>query len=188
MDEQTLFPKELIGERIREIRKEKLITMSDLASRIELSQGMLSQIENGVSGPSLDTLWKLSNALDVPVFYFFKKLQRKPVEITRSEQQKSITMLHPNVHYRILSTNLSKKIEILELSVDPGCFSELESLSHNGEEWGYIIKGKLEVLIEEERHILNAGDTIHFDSKMEHKFYNPNSTVAIGIWIMVPTN
>lgn len=182
------FPKEVIGNRIRQYRKELGLTVEQLGQKTGISQSMISQIERGQVNPSLDTLWKLSYHLEVPVFYFFKNINRNSVNITRKEEQRIVTMLHPNVTYRLLSSTRDRKIEMMELIVEPGEVSHLPSLSHKGEECGYIIKGELEVIIDEERHHLKTGDSIYFDSTLPHKFYNPGTEQAIGIWAMTPPN
>lgn len=182
------FPKEVIGKRIRQCRKEIGLTVEQLGKKTGLSQSMISQIERGQVNPSLDTLWKLSYFLEVPVFSFFKNIERNPVNITRREEQNLVTMLHPNVTYRILSSTRDRKIELMELIVEPGQVSHLPSLAHKGEECGYIIKGELEVIIEDRQYYLETGDSIYFDSTLHHKFYNPGTEKAIGIWAMTPPN
>ncbi|SDZ64657.1 Transcriptional regulator, contains XRE-family HTH domain [Evansella caseinilytica] len=184
MSGELQFPKKLIGERIREIRREKKLTMEAVAAKVGLSQSMLSHIENGQSNPSLDTLWKLSNVFEVPVFYFFKNLNHQAVEIKRFTEADYFSMLHPNVKYRLLSSNVSKKIEVFELVVEPEQQASLPLLSHGGVEWGYLVKGRLEVIVDHDSYSLEAGDFIHFDSTLKHQFVNRHTERAVGVWIM----
>jgi transcriptional regulator with XRE-family HTH domain len=180
------FPKELIGKRVRQFRKEIGLTVEELAKRAGVSQSMISQIERGQTNPSLDTLWKLSYYLEVPVFSFFKNIAPSEVQITKRKDQKVMTMLHPNVTYRLISPTLDRRFELFELIVQPGEVSHLPQLSHQGEEIGFIIKGELELIIEDKTYYLETGDSIYFDSRMKHKFSNPGNEDAIGIWLMIP--
>ncbi|UFJ41849.1 cupin domain-containing protein [Brevibacillus humidisoli] len=184
--DELAFPKELIGSKIRQYRRKMGLTVVELAARIGLSQSALSQIERGLVNPSLDTLWKLSYYLEIPVFSFFKDISPSKVHITRREEQKVMTMLHPNVLYRLISPALDGKCEMFELIVKPGEVKHLPQLAHQGEECGYLIEGRLEVLIEDKVYQLEKGDSIYFDSTLEHKFYNPEETDAVGIWVMFP--
>lgn len=180
------FPKELIGRRVRQYRKEIGLTVEELAKKAGVSQSMISQIERGQTNPSLDTLWKLSYFLEVPVFSFFKNIAPMEVQVTKRKDQKVMTMLHPNVTYRLISPTLDRRFELFELIVQPGEVAHLPQLSHQGEEIGFITKGELELIIEDKAYFLETGDSIYFDSKMKHKFRNPGDTDAIGIWLMIP--
>ncbi len=180
-------PKEIIGKRIRQFRREIGFTVEELAKKAGVSQSMISQIERGQTNPSLDTLWKLSYYLEVPVFSFFKNINSSQVYVTKRAEQKEMTMLHPNVIYRLISTGLDRRFELFELIVQPGEVAHLPQLAHQGEETGYIIQGELEVVIEEKTYYLETGDSIHFDSKLHHKFHNPGDKDAIGIWLMLPS-
>lgn len=74
MTENSNFPSTVVGQKIRNIRKEKGLTIEELAQKIEVSQSMVSQIERGQANPSLDTLWKVSHVLGTPIFSFLKIL------------------------------------------------------------------------------------------------------------------
>jgi transcriptional regulator with XRE-family HTH domain len=183
----NMVPKELIGKRIRKIRKEKGYTVDELANKMGVSQSLISQIERGQVSPSLETLWKLSHAADVPVFYFLKNITSSNIHIRRKDEQKVIRMLHPNVTYRMLSPDIDRPIEVFELIVQPGKVGDFPKRSHQGEEFGYVTKGILEIELEDRTCRLETGDSIYFDSKIEHRFYNPGDEDAIGIWMMFPS-
>jgi len=186
--DQMEFPKGVIGAHIRKIRKDKGMTVDEVAKRTGVSQSMVSQIENGLTNPSLDTLWKISHCLGVPVFSFFKELSGLDVKITKRDDQRLMKMLHPNVIYRILSPALENGLEVFELIVQPGEARHFPQLEHQGEEFGYLIQGRLEVIIEDRVHALETGDSIYFNSGQRHKFNNPGTEQAIGLWVMISKN
>lgn len=178
------FPRNLIGKRIREERKKKGITVDDLAANVGVSQSMISQIENGRTSPSLDTLWNISNCLEVPIFHFFKNINSDEIFIAKKSEQRIVKMLHPNVIYRLISPTTFKNFEIFELIVEPGKIEHLPILSHRGEEFGYIIEGEIEVQIDNDRYLLEEGDTIYFKSTKPHRFHNLTNKPSRGIWVM----
>lgn len=185
MTENSNFPSTVIGQKIRNVRKEKGLTIEELAQKIEVSQSMVSQIERGQANPSLDTLWKVSHVLGTPIFSFFENIEHRSVQVIKKEQQKTVKMLHPNVVYRLLTRSSSlRKIEFFELQVEPFHTGNLKQLAHSGEECGYIMKGEIVVAVEHEKHHLKVGDSIYFDSTLPHSFFNPGNETAIAIWAM----
>lgn len=187
MDHNGLtFPVELVGNKIRELRKTMGLTVEELADKAGISQSMISQVERGLAKPSIDTLWKLSIYLDVPLFAFFEDIHREPILITRAENQKMITMSHSNVRYQLLAPSVGRKIEFFKLIVEPYQKKDQPLLAHKGEECGLVIQGEFEVIIENKSYHLRTGDSIYFDSTLPHCFYNPGEEVAIGVWAMTP--
>ena len=177
------FPTEIVGIKIRQLRKDKGLTVEELAEKAGLSQSMISQMERGLTKPSLDTLWKLSLLLDVPLFAFFEDIQKESVTITRRQEQKTITLEHSNLQYKLLTPSAGNKIEFFELIIEPKQFQE-NALAHKGEECGVILQGKLEVSVDGKTFLLHEGDSIYFDSTLPHSFHNPGEIVTIGIWAM----
>lgn len=180
------LPKKMIGKRIREVRKEKGLTVSFLAEKVGLSQSMISQIETGQVSPSLETLWKLSYYLETPVFKFFKHVEHSAVHLTREADQKKMKMLRSNVMYHLLLPTTDRKIELFKMVIRPGESQEESPLAHTGEECGYLMKGTLNVIINDTVYTLEKGDSISFDSTLPHSFHNPGDDDAVAIWAMTP--
>ena len=135
--------------------------------------------------PSLDTLWKITSALNITLFYLFEQVESKSVAVVRKEKQKKIEIPQSNVLYQLLSPDINRKIEFLMLKLKPGNHPG-ELISHPGEECGVVIQGTIGIRIGGEQYILNQGDSIYFDSSIPHRFYNPGSEEAIGVWAMTP--
>ncbi|MEW6066595.1 XRE family transcriptional regulator [Desulforamulus profundi] len=174
-----------LGFKIRELRKEKQKTLQELAREAGISAGLLSQVERGTVQPSLDTLWKITKALNIPLFYLLEQVENKSVVVVKQENQKKLETPNSNVVYRFLSPDLNRKIEFMMITLKPG-HNHGELLSHAGEECGVVIQGTIAVRIGEELYILNQGDSIYFDSNIPHRFYNPGNEEAVGIWAMTP--
>jgi len=176
-----------IGEKIKELRKKKGLSIAELANRSELSQGLISQIERNMVTPSIVSLWKIAQSLQVSVGYFFDE---EPKDITnpvvKKNQRKRITASNNNAIYELLSPDLNRKIEFLYITIKPGDYSTKDFVVHEGEECGIVIKGKLMVKMKDREYILEEGDSIYFDSTIPHKYINIGDEVCESIWAMTP--
>lgn len=176
-----------IGEEIKRLRKEKGLKISDLATKSNLSAGMISQVERDMVSPSISTLWKITQALNVSIGYFFDEEPKTDTSlIVRRNERKKISASNNNAMYELLSPDLNRKIEFLYITIKPGDSSSLELLTHEGEEGGIVIKGTLKILMEDKEYILNEGDSIYFDSTIPHRYVNIGEEICESIWAMTP--
>lgn len=178
------FPKEEVGKRIRHLRKVQALTAEDLAKLAGVSQSMISQIERGQVSPSLDTLWKISHCLKVPVFSFFESQDQEDVTITRKGEQQAMKRVRPNTHYQLLAPSSGKQISFFKVILEPGKDIESPLMFHSGEECGYVIEGSICVEIDGSSYTLHEGDSIYFDSNLPHRFLNTGDTVSVAVWAM----
>ena len=84
------LPIERIGGKIRSLRKKQAQTLEDLSRSTGLSKGLLSQVERGISQPSLETLWKITKALDTSIVYFFEDVTHSQVQVVRRGERSKI--------------------------------------------------------------------------------------------------
>lgn len=178
------FPKGEVGKRIRYLRRLQGLTSDELAKLAGVSQSMISQIERGQVSPSLETLWKLSHSLKVPVFSFFETEETNAVTIFRAGEAKNIKRVRPNVSYQLLSPNSGKQMSFFKMIVEPGEDLETPLLYHSGEECGIMLAGSLRIEVEGEIHTIHEGDSIYFDSSLPHRFTNVGDENAVAIWAM----
>lgn len=179
-----VFPKSEVGKRIRYLRKFQGLTSDELAKRASVSQSMISQIERGQVSPSLETLWKLSHSLKVPVFSFFESEENNAVTVTRKGEGNLIKRVRPNVEYELLSPSSGKQMSFFKMIVSPGEDTDDPLMFHGGEECGLMLVGSLRIEIDGEVYIIDEGDSIYFDSSMPHRFMNDGDADAIAIWTM----
>ncbi|WP_353095838.1 cupin domain-containing protein [Tissierella praeacuta] len=176
-----------IGEKIKKLRKEKNMNISDLANKSELSTGLISQIERNLVTPSIVSLWKIAKSLDVSVGYFFEEENKKHISpVVKKSNRKRIIASNNNAIYELLSVDLNRSIEFLYITIKAGDHSSKDFVTHEGEECGLVIKGKLMVKMENEEHILEKGDSIYFDSTIPHRYINIGDEVCESIWAMTP--
>ena len=182
-----------LGSNLKRIRGERNWTLEDLAEASGVSTGMLSQVERGGSNPSFKTLYRLANALGVPLGYFFLGVDRPDRVVRKSER---MTLGRPpgvgvgkprgRLVYQLLSPDLSGALELLWIEYGPGASTAKTPFVHQGEECGVVIKGRLEVHIGEETWLLEAGDSAYIQSATPHWFRNPDAKPAVMVWAVTP--
>lgn len=176
-----------IGKKIKELRKKQKMSIAELASKADLSSGLISQIERNLVTPSITSLWKIAQSLQVSIGYFFDedvKYIANPV--VRRNERKRIIVSNNNAIYELLSQDLNRKIEFLYITIKPGDCSSKDFVTHEGEECGIVIKGRLMVKMIDREYILEEGDSIYFDSTIPHRYVNIGDEVCESIWAMTP--
>lgn len=178
-----------IGSKIREIRKSKHLSIAELAEKTGLSTGIISQIERDLVTPSVVTFWKISKALEVSFGYFFDEVEEEQAvlsPVVKRDQRKTIKTSNRKALYELLSQDLNRKIEFLYITIKPGEQSEGGLVTHEGEECGVVIKGRLLIKMENEEYILEEGDSIYYDSTIPHRYVNIGDEDCESVWAMTP--
>lgn len=175
-----------IGYRIRDLRKQRRVTLKALADKTGLTTSFLSQLERERTSPSINSLEKIAKALNTKVGYFFEKEgQRGFIFIKKGRGRKFIEK-------GIVSDSLA--CELLNIKMRPHIFTlakgaqlRKELIDPEGEKFGMVLKGRLEFLCEKERVILEEGDSICCVSSCPEKLINIGETEAKLLWIVFPT-
>jgi transcriptional regulator with XRE-family HTH domain len=171
------------GKRIRALRNERGLTLVQLGQRVGLSASYLSQIERGVTMPSLTRLTTIAAALDVEVGYFFEDDVSAPC-VVRSNQGKKLKSTADAMVELLSADLLDKKIQPYRMVCQPGASSGRST--HPGEESGFVLKGRLTVTVGEETFVLEAGDSIHYQAFQPHSWRNEGDEECIAVWAVSP--
>jgi transcriptional regulator with XRE-family HTH domain len=169
-DETELSP---LGDRLRNRRKELGLTLQDVADGAGFSVGFISQIERGITVPSLTSLVAVCRVLKVEVGSFFKQ-PRLDTPVTRREHRVVYGLggISGNaVTYERLSAAFPGNVLRSTLIHEPPGFRS-EPMSHEGEEIFYVVEGAITLELDGERLILETGDTAHFPSTRVHVTWN----------------
>lgn len=180
-----------IGKKIRELRKSKNFSIIDLSRESGLSTGLISQIERNMVVPSIKVMWKIANVLEVNIGYFFDEDDENIEEkiVVRKDHRKSITTNDSTKSYELLMPNLNNKsIEFILITLDKETKINKELVSHKGEECGYIIEGKMKIILENKEYILEKGDSFYFDSKIPHVYENYGDETCVLVCAMTPSS
>ena len=173
-----------LGKRLRALRDERGLTLAQLGQQVGLSASYLSQVERGVTMPSLSRLTTLAKALDVEMGYFFEDDVSSPC-VVRLNQGKRLRSTADTI-VELLSTDLpDKEIQPNRVVCQPGA-SRDQLPTHPGEEFGFVLKGQLTVTVGEETFVLEAGDSIHYQALQPHLWRNEGDEEFIAIWAVSP--
>ncbi len=175
-----------LGNIIRKIRKHQHLTLKDVARMANLTESLLSQIENDKAKPSITTLITISKVLNTPIAYFFnqKESQFKSPVVRFSERP--VVQTKSGITYYLMTPNLEEvAMEVLCVEYEKGASNEVMH-THAGYECGIVLEGKLEVQLNEDRYILNKGDSITLPSTQPHNKVNISEGKTIAIWVNTP--
>lgn len=172
-----------IGQRLKRLRKKNGLTLAELASRSELTKGFLSQVERDLTSPSIATLNDIVEALGMTMGEFFKDEDLSKKVFTQQDffvdelEGYTINWIVPN----------AQKNEMEPILVEIDALSQSQTISpHLGEEFGYILKGRIDLVLEDERLSLRKGQTFYIDGNQAHYLENKTKTGASILWICTP--
>ena len=161
-----------IGRQVRNFRKQLDMTVAELAKQAELSSGMLSKIENGVTSPSLATLQSLSEALNVPVTALFRQYEeQRDATFVRSGEGLKIDRrgTRSGHEYSLLGHSFSKDVAmepyVVTLTEESGVFPLFQ---HQGNELIYMLEGEMDYQHGGASYRLQPGDSLFFDGNAPH--------------------
>ncbi len=176
-----------IGEQLREARTNLGLSVQALAEASGISTGMISQIERGLANPSINTISKLASALGLQLGIFFEPRPQTDQEIVvRKDQRRRIGIPDPNFVYELLVPDLNRTLEFVWVESAPGSSTEHSPFQHEGEECGLVLQGKLEVHLGDDVFVLEAGDSIIFDSRRPHWYRNIGTERVLSVWAVTP--
>jgi transcriptional regulator with XRE-family HTH domain len=177
-----------VGQKIRDLRNSLKMSLQELAEKTDLTPSSISQIERGLSNPSLAALRRLAHAVGVPVFTFFIGDEIDESEIiVRVNQRKVLANPKRNVSYELLSPSINKSMEIISMKLIPGGESSKEPFTHEGEEVCVVLAGCITVHLGGKEYELNTGDCIQFNSAIPHKYVNNRSMSDVHLlWCLTP--
>ncbi|WP_293787144.1 XRE family transcriptional regulator [uncultured Pedobacter sp.] len=172
-----------ISNRIKERRREKNITVQELAIRANVSKGLISQIENSRTVPSLIVLIDIIKALEVDLNVFFKDIQHQgqefPVLIRRREDYQYFEKEDTEgfSYKRIFTQSIKKStVDIVLLELEPN--AQRPQIQTEAYEFKYIISGEITYEFGERSYALKDGDSMLFDGRMAHTPKNSGNTKA----------
>lgn len=178
------------GNQVHSLRKEKGLTIVQLAEVAGLSPAIVSQIERGRANPSFTTLAQLAHALEIPVGRFFigqaeakspvvRKVDRRNLKgITRKSVGEAV--------YELLTPDLNGVLEAHWIVSPAGHDTSDTPFRHGGEEFGIILSGRKDVYLDGECHSLEAGDSITYASTIPHWYINRYEETCVALWVNTP--
>ncbi len=173
-----------IGAQLHKLRTVKGLTLKELGKMSDVSSALLSQIERDKASPSVSSLKRIANSLDVSIAYFFEE-SNDSVFVTRKEDLNRLRT-GSGVTYYLLSRDTTPSLEVILNVFEVGATTGEQAISHPGEECGIVLEGFLQIELASSIHILETGDTISYNSSIPHKLTNIGTVPVRAIWVNTP--
>ncbi len=178
-----------VGQRIRELRRGRKLSLETVADRTDLSIGFLSQIERGLSSPSLRVLATLADVLGIGIAGLFGAKEKadsaRQAIVTREKARAKLNLWRTGISKQLLSPAGSDgRLNLFLVHMEPGGSTGDELYTHDGEEAGLVIEGEMKLTVDAESWTLKHGDSFRFASRRPHRFSNPSrESKAVVLWV-----
>ena len=174
-----------LGAKLRRIRTQKKLTQKELAQKVQCTPAYICQLEGGKADPSISTLKKISTALEITIIDFFRTDYTEKVVIKKKDREifqfpKSKTTVET-----LIPNPGNKKMDARIAFIGPGGGSR-GTYRHEGEEFGYVIQGELELRYGGASYLLAPGDSFYLKSHIGHEYLNKRDEEAIVLWVNHP--
>ncbi|MCL2176383.1 MAG: cupin domain-containing protein [Firmicutes bacterium] len=174
----------LIGEKIKSLRLVAGLTQEELASRLEYSKGFISQVENDIVNLTVPALSNMLEVLGTNLKDFFSDevdsiVFHRRDHYIKEEENSTTAWLVPSAQ--------KNQLEPILFTLKAGAIST-QDLPHEGEEFGYVLQGKIRLVVGKRKYKLDAGDSFYFKADKTHFLENLLDTEARILWISTPPN
>ena len=174
----------LLGDKLKDLRLACELTQEELADRCELTKGYISQLENDLTSPSIATLIDILAALGTDIKEFFSDTEE--VEKYSFNKNEFIEKVTDEYVLNWLVPNAQKNaMEPVHMVLKPNCSTD-EDFPHEGEEFGYVIKGEIVLLIGKKRTKVKKGESFYYTANKVHQIINKTNKEAEFIWVSSP--
>lgn len=174
-----------IGAKIKSIRLQRGLTQGELAARCELTKGYISQLENDLSSPSIATLIDILNILGVTPQAFFTENKGEQIVFAKNDFFESANGDCTNTW--LIPNSQKNDMEPIVLVMPIGASSEVRE-PFEGQEFGYVLQGKIKIVVDGKAHKAKNGEAFYIDGAREHHIENIGDCVARIIWVTTPSN
>jgi DNA-binding transcriptional MerR regulator/quercetin dioxygenase-like cupin family protein len=172
-----------VGATLRRLRSKKGASLSQVAKQAGVSVGFLSSLERGHMNASISTLRRIARIYRINILSLFDASETNPRHVRPN--QRKILDASPGVRMELLAWG-DAVMEPHIFRIAPGAGSG-DSYEHDGEEFLYILRGNLEIRLEDnEPTRLREGDSFYFESNMSHSWSNPGTREAVVLWVNTP--
>ena len=174
-----------IGERLKRLRMINSLTQEELASRADLTKGYISQLENDATSPSIATLKDILDVFGVSMQEFFSEIidedivygKDSRVQASDDDDGIKVELLVPGAQNREMDPVL--------VTLAPG--EEMEEQDfHEGEEFGFVLLGKIQLRLDTKIHTVKKDECFYFTSDKRHSVKNVGKTPAKILWVVTP--
>ncbi|MBL8924544.1 MAG: helix-turn-helix transcriptional regulator [Myxococcaceae bacterium] len=167
----------VVGRNLRRLRTERGLSLEKLAQASGVSRAMLGQVELGQSAPTINVLWKIARAVDVPFSALISTTQQSPVKVLREKDAKRLLSHDGSFSSRALFPyDEPRRVEFYELVLAPKGLESAEAHAPGTVENLVVSKGQLELVVGGDTYSLGAGDAILFEADKAHTYRNTGTS------------
>lgn len=174
-----------IGDKIRRLRVQNSLTQEELADRSELTKGFISQLERDLTSPSIATLVDILEGLGTNLQEFFNESIDEKIVFSKEDAFETANEDLKYVLNWVIPNAQKNKMEPILIELEPGGRSK-EDFPHEGEEFGYVINGSINIYIGMEKHKVKKGESFYYKANSNHYISNAGKTKASVIWVSTP--
>lgn len=180
--------REVIGRKLKATRLKNDMTIQDLARRAGVSSNMISRIERGLTTPSVGILMRLATVFGLSMNYFVEEAEKGSFVVHTKKGEGEPIFFFEDKH-QILSLTQGLRDPGFTVFVDvleADCSSGAGGMVHSGEEFAMVLNGRVEFVIEDERYVLEEGDSLIFKASCPHRWQNRFDGQTKILWVVAP--
>lgn len=174
-----------IGEKIKQLRLKNSLTQEELAGRCELTKGFISQVERDLTSPSIATLIDILDSLGTTLKDFFGDTLEEKIVFGREDVFEKIDPVLGHTINWLVPNAQKNNMEPILLKIEAGG-SSVNDDPHEGEEFGYVLTGNININLGGKVHKAKKGESFYFKSSGVHGIFNPGKREAVVLWVSSP--
>lgn len=185
-DQETAERTSILGGRLRQLRREKGLSIAQLAARADVPASTISKIENGLLNPSLVNAINLASALDANLGFLVDRTRTRHARYSVVRRAQRGRRNFPEMSLVLEDLNIGFVPGLLEArigTISPGAHSGTERMTHPGEELVHVLSGHVLYDIDGRQIELAQGDSLHFKSDVPHRWVNDGEDPAVLLWV-----
>ncbi len=173
-----------VGQLLRMLREERGLSIRELGRISGLSANALSMIERGRTSPSVSTLYRLTDALGVPITALFRQDESQQPIVFRTVSERTHVPFPLGTWEGLGGESFTGRMQPFMLNLESGAESGPEKIVHTGSEFVVCLRGQLEYQVEGKLYTLQPGDSLLFAARLAHRWRNPGDTVTNAIIVL----
>jgi transcriptional regulator with XRE-family HTH domain len=175
----------IVGRNVKRLRLRRNLSMEALSRLCGVSRAMLGQIEHGRSAPTINIVWKIANAFDVPFSTLVTSHEAEPYRLLPADQTKILSSASGEFSSRALFPfDGERQTEFYEIRLKPGGIEQADAHAIGTTENLVVVKGVLEIKFGDETLRLSPGDAIQFQANTPHSYRNTSKTELLAYLVM----
>jgi DNA-binding XRE family transcriptional regulator len=177
-------PSVQVGQLLRRLREIRGISIRELGRMSGLSPNALSMIERGLTSPSVSTLYRLTDALHIPITALFQQDQPQEPIVFRSVDNRTRVPFPLGLWEGLGGEAFIGRLQPFMVTLESGAESGQEKIVHTGSEFVICLRGQLEYEVEGKEFMLETGDSLLFSARLAHRWRNPGKKVTTAIIVL----